>query len=145
MNWVYKQKQIKSIEQMNQVSGFPVVGFIYKIYLQDGFSYIGKKSIYFKRRIKPSKKSGKKRCKIKTGEASWADYEGSSYRLQNDLETCRIKIIKKQILYFAQSKTDLNYLEVKEQWLQGVLEDPKSYCDSINGKWFSRVIKEKRI
>ncbi len=119
------------------------IGFVYKLHLKDGFSYIGKKSLEFKYRKQPSKKSGKKRVTIVRTQSDWLEYEGSSYRLETDLKSGAQVLEKKQILYFCQSKTDLNYLQVKEQFVQNCLQDKKSYVDNINGKWFSKVEKIK--
>lgn len=104
-------------------------GFVYMITnLNDGRKYIGRKYFYTIR-----KQAGKSRRVRKLSD--WKDYYGSSDELKEDIEKLGKNSFKRIIISLHKTKGDVNYNEVKEQFLNNVLEDDSFYNSNINGKW----------
>ena len=57
------------------------------------------------------------------------------------VETCWLMLrpLERVILSLHTTKGDVNYEEVKQQFLANVLEDTKYYNDNINGKWYRKA------
>ena len=98
-------------------------GFTYRIdVIGTPFYYYGQK------RLTSTRGRGKKAV---TKESAWRNYEGSSLELKALIKSG--KKIKKQILEFAYSKSDLTLRETKQIICNGCLEDENSlnrwvYC-----------------
>jgi hypothetical protein len=108
-------------------------GFVYVIISQITLRcYIGRKYFYSRRR----KKGASRRTKA---ESDWKIYYGSNKTLQNDVKEHGKENYKRVILSLHITKGDVNYEEVKQQFLQNVLEDDKYYNDNINGKWYRKA------
>jgi len=160
MTWKYEGKDINSVDDTPQDS----LGFIYKIVnMTTGKFYIGKKSMYSitnpqvsKSRYEKLKASGvpvtktKNKAKSKKGavvwrykqkdvwkETNWKSYTGSSEELNEHIE--RGDKVQKTILKFCNTKKELTYQEVKEQFLNEVLERCDSYNENVLGRFFSQV------
>lgn len=104
-------------------------GFVYMITnLTNGRKYIGRKYFYTIR-----KQAGKSRRVRK--ESNWKDYYGSSDELKADIEVIGERYFKRIIISLHKTKGDVNYSEVKEQFINNVLEDDTFYNSNINGKW----------
>ena len=104
-------------------------GFVYMITnLTDMRKYIGRKYFYTIR-----KQKGKARRVRKISD--WKDYYGSSDELKEDIEKTGKNHFKRMILSLHKTKGDVNYNEVKEQFINNVLEDDTFYNSNINGKW----------
>jgi len=109
------------------------VGFVYVITRKDdGRRYIGRKYFYSLR-----KTPGKTRRIRK--ESDWKSYYGSSRDLLADVEATEKNNFERVILSLHTTKGDVNYEEVKQQFLANVLEDTKYYNDNINGKWYRKA------
>lgn len=117
-------------------------GFVYMITnLTNGRKYIGRKYFYTIR-----KQSGKSRRVRK--ESNWKEYYGSSDELKEDIEVIGERYFKRTILSLHKTKGDVNYSEVKEQFINNVLEDDTFYNSNINGKWHSppeHIVEARKV
>ena len=93
--------------------------------------YIGRKYFYEIRKVK-----GKAR-RVRR-ESNWKSYYGSSPGLSEDIEKYGKNSFKREILSLHKTRGDVNYEEVKQQFLNNVLESDEWYNDNINGKWRSK-------
>jgi hypothetical protein len=124
MNWTYRSKPISDIPE-----GY--IGFIYLITnLVNNKKYIGKKLAQFKKSKPPLK--GKKNRRKYIVESDWKDYWGSSDRLNEDVNTLGKEKFTREILYFCKSRSELSYLEAREQFNRRVLETDDYYNGIIN-------------
>ena len=92
--------------------------------------YIGKKLWVSVRKLPPLK--GKKRKRIKLVETDWKTYYGSSDQVNALLEQKGEKAFRRDILYFCYNKSELSYLEAKEQFDRNVLLSDDYYNGIIN-------------
>ena len=111
INWTYNGKVIDHIDKTPEKS----FAFVYKITLEDGRYYVGKKYMW-----KPNYTSGKNKG-ISKGQYSWIPYCSSSIELK-DLIKEGLKY-KKEILFFTFSRAETTYRETKEILNSG-LTDP---------------------
>jgi len=118
------------------------VGFVYCIVnLIDGRKYIGRKYFHSIRKVKGKSRRQKK-------ESDWKDYYGSSKELLTDVEKHGIINFKRIMLSLHTTRGDVNYEEVKQQFLNNVLESDKYYNDNINGKWMRKpqhIVEGRKI
>ena len=104
-------------------------GFVYLITNKNnGKKYIGRKYFYSIRKVKGKEKRVRK-------ESDWKKYYGSSEDLLTDIKNCDIMYIERNILSLHKTRGDTNYEEVKQQFLNNVLEEDNWYNLNINGKW----------
>jgi len=66
------------------MAGFMPVGFVYRVNLEDGTYYIGRKQLSTKRTLKPLK--GMKRNRVMIKESKWKEYTGSNIELNKAIE-----------------------------------------------------------
>ena len=130
MNWIYNGKEIKDL------SDFPPnsFGFVYLItHKPTNKKYIGKKVLYFSKKVKIGKKElqklqnvvGRKPAyKIAIKESDWLNYYGSQKDLKHLLAESKISDFTKNILKIVPSKKLLTYFETKYQMIYQVLEKP---------------------
>jgi hypothetical protein len=116
MNWTFKQKEFDE-SMMNNF------GFIYKITMNDGMYYIGKKQIlnYTYKQI--------------------INYNSSSKFIKEN----KHNIKSKEILLFTKNKIDTTYNEVKLQFKYNVLEDTMSLNQNILGCFYKGRILNNLI
>ena len=108
-------------------------GFVYVIISQiTGRLYIGRKYFFSRRR----KKGATRRSKT---ESDWKVYYGSNKILQEEVKEQGKENYKRIILSLHTTQGDVNYEEVKQQFIQNVLENDKYYNDNINGKWYRKA------
>jgi len=147
--WMYKNNNIDSIDGMPD----DAIGFIYEVvHVPSGKKYIGKKILknketgrmyigkkfFWSLRTKPPLK-GKKRRRIAYVESDWKTYYGSSDVVKKLLLESGSKNFSREILHFSHSKKNLSYLETKELFTRGVLENQDIYFNSnIAGKYFPK-------
>ena len=113
--------------ETEDINGF--FGFVYIITsLIDGKKYIGRKYFYSHRK----KKGAKRRQK---SESDWKEYYGSSEDLKEQIEIHGKENFRREIISLHSTKGRVNYEEVREQFLHGVLEDETYINGNINGKW----------
>jgi hypothetical protein len=113
-----------------------MVGFVYLITCtENGKQYIGKKLANFsktKYKVVKLKNGNKKRKKIKElVESDWMSYWSSSEDVKSNVIKYGEDKFTREILYFAETKGDLSYLEAREQFIRRVLENPDSWYNGI--------------
>jgi len=134
-----------------------VYGFIYKLTFFDKESgtfkyYIGKKNFWFLHCKKALMLDKKRKGHIKfvnkryngrllkheifIKESDWRKYEGSFKGDRTNLE-----LVEKEILYFAESKRHLTYLEARTLFNENVLESDSYLNENILGRFFRGNLK----
>lgn len=140
--WIDK----KSNQEVNSIEDMPesAIGFIYLIELVDGRKYIGKKSLYSKRKRKFGKKEiakitdkRKKHWEYVIKESNWKEYCSSNKELK-ELIKQGIKY-HKYILDYAYTKKELSYKEEKQLFINEVLESKIWFNSNISGRYFKMV------
>ena len=111
INWTWNGVIIDNIDKTPEKS----FAFVYKITLEDGRYYVGKKYMW-----KPNYTSGKNKG-ISKGQYSWQTYCSSSVELKNLIKE-GLKY-KKEMLFFTFSRAETTYKESKEI-LNYALTDP---------------------
>ena len=124
MEWKYKDILVDELPEGCE-------GFVYLITnLTNDKKYIGKKLARFKKTKPPLK--GKKNKRRSTVESDWRDYWGSSDRLNEDVALLGPSNFTREILYYCTSRSELSYLEAREQFDRKVLETDEYYNGIIN-------------
>lgn len=131
--WIYNNTEVSE-----QPPGYK--GFVYLIVNKlNGKQYIGKK--IFTRKVRLKRKTT--RNKIVYKDSDWAEYYGSSPRLLADIEHYGKNNFERQILHLCKTKSEMTYLEAKEQFLRGVLESDMFYNDWIYARVRRTHLKAK--
>ncbi len=135
MMWMYKGKQVSDIPE-------EFIGFVYLITnTTNNRRYIGKKLTQFKRSKKPLK--GRTNKRRYTVESDWRDYYGSSDELSADVEALGKDKFKREILFWCKSKSELSYIEAREQFTHEVLESKQWYNGHIRVRVHQKgILKE---
>jgi|TARA_R110002126_G_scaffold24222_2_gene84507 hypothetical protein len=135
MIWLYKNKEVTEIPA-------EFIGFVYLITnTTNERKYIGKKLTQFKRTKKPLK--GKVNKRRYTVESDWKDYYGSSDELSADVELLGKDKFKREILFWCSSKSELSYIEAREQFTNKVLESKRWYNGHIRVRVHQKgILKE---
>jgi hypothetical protein len=135
MTWTYQGTEVLELPQ-------DVVGFVYIITnTTNDRQYIGKKLAKFSRSKPPLKgKKNRRRTKV---ESDWRDYYGSSDELNEDIGTLGKDNFKREILFYCYSKSELSYIEAREQFNYKVLESDKYYNGHIRVRVHGKgILKE---
>jgi hypothetical protein len=127
--WYYNEQVVQELPDDK-------IGFVYLITnLTTGRCYIGKKLSKFSRtkyKMVTQKNGVKKRKKIRSKvDSDWQTYWSSSPEVQADVERLGANKFRREILYFADSKGQLSYLEAREQFHRCVLEQPDLWYNGI--------------
>lgn len=136
MTWTYQGIEVEELPQ-------DVVGFVYIITnTTNDRQYIGKKLAKFSRSRPPLKgKKNKRRTKV---ESDWRDYYGSSDELNEDIAQLGKDSFKREILFYCYSKSELSYIEAREQFNYRVLESDKYYNGHIRVRVHGKgILKEQ--
>ena len=136
MDWTYQGKGILELPE-------DCVGFVYQITnTTNGRMYIGKKLAKFKRSRAPLKgRRNKRRYKV---ESDWQDYYGSSDDLTIDIKRLGADNFMREILFYCKSKSELSYVEAREQFARKVLESNDYYNGHIRVRVHGKgILKEK--
>jgi|TARA_R110000822_G_scaffold300289_1_gene423626 hypothetical protein len=135
MSWTYKNKEVIEIPE-------EFIGFVYLITnTTNDRKYIGKKLTQFKRSKKPLK--GKVNKRRYTVESDWQDYYGSSDNLSADVELLGKEKFKREILFWCRNKSELSYIEAREQFTHKVLESREWYNGHIRVRVHQKgILKE---
>jgi len=135
MTWTYKGKEVVDIPP-------EFIGFVYLITnTTNDRKYIGKKLTQFKRSKKPLK--GRTNKRRYTVESDWRDYYGSSDELTADVELLGKDKFKREILFWCTSKSELSYIEAREQFAHKVLESKQWYNGHIRVRVHQKgILKE---
>ena len=129
VEWTFNGEVINKIEQTPKNS----FAFIYKITLEDGRYYLGKKYIW-----KPNYTSGAKKGQSK-GMYPWQSYTSSSKELKSLIKS-GMKY-KKEILFFTFSRAETTYRETQEILCSGALTDPKSLNYWVKATVYSKHLE----
>lgn len=128
--WIYKTEPLESIESINPEA----IGFIYLItYIPNGKKYIGRKLLYKTAYKQVNKK--KKRIKV---ESDWKEYFSSSPEIHKIIEEEGGDNFEREILFFCNSKANLNYAEEKLLYSIGVLESDEWFNSNIRSKMYRK-------
>ncbi len=135
MTWTYKNKEVTEIPT-------EYIGFVYLITnTTNDRKYIGKKLTQFKRSKKPLK--GRTNKRRYTVESDWRDYYGSSDELTADVELLGKDKFKREIMFWCSSKSELSYIEAREQFTHKVLESKQWYNGHIRVRVHQKgILKE---
>lgn len=123
--WTFDDKELDEVPKN-------AAGFVYLIIDNEtGMKYIGKKSFWSRRKLKPSDK------RRTTVESDWKSYWSSSKRIKELIKEHGVERFSRKILAICDSDKYTNYLEVKFQFMFNILEEPSMwYNDNINGAWY---------
>ena len=123
MIWTFEGKVVETLPA-------DFIGFVYLITnITNNRKYIGKKLTQFKRSKKPLK--GRTNKRRYTVESDWKDYYGSSDELTADVELLGKDKFKREIMFWCTSKSELSYIEAREQFTHKVLESKQWYNGHI--------------
>lgn len=138
MQWTYQGNLVEEIPE-------GCIGFVYLITnLTDNRKYIGKKLAQFKKSKPPLK--GKKNRRKYTVESDWRDYWSSSDNLKADVAALGEDKFTREVLYWCTSRSELSYLEAKEQFDRRVLETDEYYNGIINVRvGGSNILRERLL
>jgi|TARA_S200002703_G_scaffold97237_1_gene83968 hypothetical protein len=144
-NWIYQNQEVDT------VSDFPdnTYGFVYSItHLPTRKRYIGKKILFFTRKVKLTKKDlleykgviGRRPSyKLAIKESDWKTYWGSNKEMLELIKSEPAENWERQILESAPNKKLLTYYETKYQMIYQVLEKPDEFWnDNILGKFYTK-------
>jgi hypothetical protein len=128
-NWYYEGDIVTELPDNK-------VGFVYLITnLQTGRRYIGKKLSKFSKtsyKMVTQKNGIKKRKKIRSKiDSDWQTYWSSSPEVKADVDKLGEEAFRRDILYFADSKGSLSYIEAREQFARQALENPELWYNGI--------------
>ena len=142
--WLYQNKEIHSLEDLPQGT----YGFIYQItHTPTNKKYIGKKVMYFTRKVKLTKKEiseqtgpgRKSTTKLVTKESDWASYYGSNKEFLSLTRTFPKEEFQKEILELVTGKKMLTYYECKYLFKYSAIENNELYYnDNILGKFYRK-------
>jgi hypothetical protein len=146
--WLYQDKEINSLEDIQEINGDIPFGFIYKvIHIPTGKGYIGKKQIFHNAKKQLGKKElaalpktqGRpQKFKVITTESDWKKYYGSEDSIKQLIKENKQNEFTREILCFVKNKKTLSYFETKYQFINEVLEHPDKWLNSnIQGHWFT--------
>ena len=139
--WLYKNKEINSIEDMPT----DTFGFVYLVtHTPSGKKYLGKKQLIANRTLPPLKGQKKKR-KIQK-ESDWKTYYGSQTEVKQLVKESQDKLdFVREIRIFASTKKQLTYFETKLQFVNEVLENDEYLNSNILGKFFRKDLYDKPV
>lgn len=155
MNWLYKDREIQTIEDLPDNT----FGFIYEVeHLPTGKKYLGKKVLYFERNVKLGKKrleelkqekkekgiGGRVPTKEKVSkESDWKTYVGSQKEVKELVKQGnRLKDFKRTILKCVRTKKLLTYYELYYLYKHEVLLNDNYLNDNISGRFFRKDFQE---
>lgn len=133
--WLYKGQYITSRDEMPQGT----IGFIYLLtHISSGKKYIGRKLVDKAHRRQKNKKIIRTRI-----ESDWREYWSSSPDVKDLVESEGHANFTREIIGFAENKSQLNYLEECLQYTFGVLESDNWLNSNIRSKSYKRFILDK--
>lgn len=119
-----------------------LAGFVYCITdLNNGKKYVGKKTLWSIRRLKPLK--GKTRKRVKKAQSDWMKYYGSNEEVKLLVENDGGERFKREIIRLCKTKGLMNYYEAKEQFDREVLFSDEYYNEFIGCKIHSKHVRGK--
>ena len=134
MTWLYK-----GVELTDEMIPEKAEGFIYIItHTPTNKRYIGRKLLTKAHRRQKNKKIIRTRV-----ESDWREYWSSSPEVKQLVESEGADNFVREILMFASTKGQLNYLEEKFLYCVGALESEEWMNSNIRSKMFKRNILNK--
>ena len=145
--WRFKGKEVSNAKQLPQRA----VGFIYIMTLSDGKQYIGRKSLYSKRKKMFGKKELSqitdkrlKKYEVIVKESDWTKYNSSNKGINTGLKEGTLQVECKEIIKVCFTDKQMTYYETQALFCYGVLEYPENfYNDNILGKFYKRDLEIK--
>ena len=135
--WYYNDEPVEELPE-------DCVGFVYIITnLTNNKKYVGKKLSKF-RKTKPPLK-GRKNKRRSTVESDWRTYYGSNDELNADVEQLGTENFKREILFYCASKSELSYIEAREQFNYKVLESDNYYNGHIRVRVHGKGIVNRQL
>lgn len=149
--WRYKNKIITSLKDIpKEYQDKDNVQIIYKISTKSKpyCFYIGKKILFFKKKVKLSKKrklelNTRKIYEYKISESNWLTYNGSSTNKEfiNMLNTLSPEGFDREILKFVEGKTMAAFYEAKYLFSDEGMMHPNCMNNTILNKFFKSKLK----
>lgn len=134
MTWLYKGNEL-----LDEMIPTKAVGFIYVLhYLPTKQKYIGRKLLTKAHRRQKNKKVIRSRV-----ESDWREYWSSSPDVKQLVEEVGQDKFVREILMFAETKGQLNYLEERLLYTVGAMEDAYWLNSNIRSKMYKRNILNK--
>lgn len=134
MSWMYKGNLLT-----DDMIPDKTVGFIYQLtYQPTGQRYIGRKLLTKAHRRQKDKKIIRSRV-----ESDWREYWSSSPEIKAMIEAEGTDKFVREVLLFAHTKGQLNYLEEKFLYYVGALESENWLNSNIRSKMYKRNILNK--
>lgn len=128
--WIHNNKEFTREAAEEKIKG-GFIGFVYIVTeVSTDKKYIGKKNLT-RTIVRPPLK-GKKRKRREVVQSDWESYYGSSSTVKDLVELG--EEFRREILHFCRTKTELTYMEAKEQFDRNVLLDDSYYNDFIGCK-----------
>jgi len=135
--WYYNDEPVEELPE-------DCVGFVYIITnLTNNKKYIGKKLAKFRKTRPPLK--GRKNKRRSTVESDWRTYYGSNDELNADVEQLGTENFKREILFYCASKSELSYIEAREQFNYKVLESDDYYNGHIRVRVHGKGIVNRQL
>jgi Putative endonuclease segE, GIY-YIG domain len=134
MGWFYKGEELLDENIPPKAEGFLYI----MTYIPTGQRYIGRKLLTKAHRRQKDKKIIKSRV-----ESDWRDYWSSSPEINSIIEKEGNSCFTREILIFAFTKGQLNYLEEKFLYSLSVLESTDWLNSNIRSKVYKRNILNK--
>lgn len=132
--WKYKSEVFDNLENVPEGA----IGFVYLItFNKTGQKYIGRKLLY-KTAYKTINKK-KKRIKV---ESDWKEYFSSSPEIHKLIAEEGYENFEREILFFCNSKANLNYSEEKLLYAIGVLESDEWFNSNIRSKMYRKWVNK---
>lgn len=131
MTWFYRGNELEDEHIPSKA-----VGFVYlMVHKPTGQRYIGRKLLTKAVRRQKNKKIIKSRT-----ESDWREYWSSSPEILKIIEEHGTDVFTREVLVFANNKSELNYMEECLQYSLGVLEDEGWINSNIRSKAFRKHI-----
>ena len=136
--WLFEDKEFDPADSRIE----DLAGFVYCITdLNNGKKYVGKKTLWSIRRLKPLK--GKTRKRVKKAQSDWMKYYGSNEEVKLLVENDGGERFKREIIRLCKTKGLMNYYEAKEQFDREVLFSDEYYNQFIGCKIHSKHVRGK--
>jgi hypothetical protein len=138
MQWTYNNQPVTQLP-------LNAVGFVYLISnTLTGKKYIGKKIAHFAKttyKVVKLKNGTKKKKKIRSQVPSdWETYYGSNNDLNADILRLGDQNFTREILHYCKTKTEMSWLELKEQVDRNVLHRSDYY-----NAWISVKVSKRQL
>ena len=134
MSWLYRGSILNDDDIPKKAAGF-----VYMLtYLPTGQRYIGRKLLTKSHRRQKNKKIIRSRV-----ESDWRDYWSSSPDIKRIIESEGTDNFVREVLLFAGTRGQLNYLEEKFLYYVGAMESEFWMNSNIRAKMFKRNILNK--